>query len=814
MVVHGSSIFKPIGIQGITGPTGPTGGTGPTGPYATGGTGATGHTGGDITNMYLIGDKLHTIFTFQNATHAKATIIGTVALDDEDGTNFILRNADGSTVTFHTDPTKNFGDTSSDGGDHTWIINTKDINSVRKATQALYIACHTAIAAGELDMTIFPATVDTIADESQADFTLTQHTAGINGNTAITLVTGVVANGETTFIDGRNAITGEHTSQTKIKGPTGNSVVPIFGGNTSGLNDHPVYQRGLTVFKERLGGITTGNILSLKSIEVTGDALTLTQDDSLQTLNLHYDRGEFGYLNTENEHDVSLVGTDDSTPIKIIGFPETSYNTSINAINVKLRSFNEKVKYLTIGENEDFKNINTEPGMTPLYQGSINPNTHKVYVLDMRRLDGVSETDLNVDTGENGFTGPVQIILDEPNFGYTGNGPYISSELNQETSKAFTLIVRGAGNGSIPDSTRFVNALWPFDKQPCFSGDYRPYDTSISPWDSHTDVFNFYWLPCEQTDSDGNCPNGRIWYGNVVRWDENGKVWNQSDIFHCDSLPLSGDDYSRSQSNYGGIENRSNGTVGVTGACCLGNGICVHTTERMCPGHYVGTGTICGGDVSQGGSGGACTEFGACCVIDEENINYECFNLSIDDCVSLNNNVNVRSNFGGTGSNCIDSVNVNCLGTENRIGACCDGRGNCTEQTKEDCTNLGYYFMGVGVPCERVYGTNVLNICNGGTGACCQGALGCVDGISGSSCLDDGHVYAGDKSDCRDMKCDIVDGRNAASSVSGLDLKPGDLYGGGMVVGIYQPLGSPCFGATGFGGSRNDDWGIYRIHFR
>ena len=114
-------------------------------------------------------------------TAATATIIGTADLAGEDGTNFILTNADSSTVTFHTDPTKNFGDTSSDGGDHTWELNTGgDFSSagIRKATQALWIACKAAIDAGELDMTISPTTVDTIADGSQVNFTLTQTTAG------------------------------------------------------------------------------------------------------------------------------------------------------------------------------------------------------------------------------------------------------------------------------------------------------------------------------------------------------------------------------------------------------------------------------------------------------------------------------------------------------------------------------------------------------------------------------------------------------------------------------------------------------------
>jgi hypothetical protein len=132
---------------------------------------------------------------------ASATIIGTADLDDEDGTDFILTNTDGSTVGFHTDPTKNFGDTSDDDGDHRWIINTRDIeggSEVRKATQAIHIACLTAIAAGELDMTAVPAT-DT---GTQTSFTLTQTAGGAASNTTITLVTGIGANGETAFTGG------------------------------------------------------------------------------------------------------------------------------------------------------------------------------------------------------------------------------------------------------------------------------------------------------------------------------------------------------------------------------------------------------------------------------------------------------------------------------------------------------------------------------------------------------------------------------------------------------------------------------------
>ena len=130
---------------------------------------------------------------------ATATIIGNASLDDADGTSFKLVNADGEIITFTTDPTKNFGDTVDETASP-FTVNTRDISGgseVRKATQAFWIACKAAIDAGVLDMTISPTTW---GDEEE--FTLTQTTVGTDGNTAITLITGVTADGETAFTGG------------------------------------------------------------------------------------------------------------------------------------------------------------------------------------------------------------------------------------------------------------------------------------------------------------------------------------------------------------------------------------------------------------------------------------------------------------------------------------------------------------------------------------------------------------------------------------------------------------------------------------
>lgn len=158
-------------------------------------------------NTYSLGVSTRGFPTFRHNSaviKASARIMGNGSLDGASGTSLILVNTDGSTVTFTTDPTKNFGDTVTET-ESPFTINTRDIgggsSNMRKATQALYISCKAAIDAGVLYMTIDPTTVDPVAS-GQEYFDLTQTVAGADGNTAITLIAGVTANGETNFTGG------------------------------------------------------------------------------------------------------------------------------------------------------------------------------------------------------------------------------------------------------------------------------------------------------------------------------------------------------------------------------------------------------------------------------------------------------------------------------------------------------------------------------------------------------------------------------------------------------------------------------------
>ena len=584
-------------------------------------------------------------------------------------------------------------------------------------------------------------------------------------------------------------VTTDYTTSTKIQGPTGDAYIAIDGGNTFDHSQPEGRDGTMGVFLSQDGP----NSIRLKSIEVTGDSLTLTQNQDLNTIDLKYDRGRFGYLNTEGNAQGALVGTNVGN-IAIHGFTGASYDSQIGAIDVVLKSHKEQTRYLTVGDTVgDFVNLSSglDPngdgsGQIPYYTGTINTNSAKIFVLNMRQLPGVeftlegdNEIPPNIVTGH---TGGLVVRLSDAKFGYTGNGPINGA--GQDISKAFTLIVDGAKMGNPPaEQVRFTNTIWPLDRQPCFSGG--------------TDIFNFFWLPCSSEDS--RCPNGNAWYGNVVQWKSPDTeiiagAGENFDPFYCHDEFGGLRNYTGNQTDYPGIELNFDGSTGATGACCIGDGNCVHTTKNRCLGYFLGSGVECGTK---------CSEVGACCIYYEDSRETDCRITSVSECVDLGDIDRITTSFGGIGTECQD---VDCISARSSLGACCDGRGDCTQKTEEECERVGGFFQGSGKPCDIVYGDNLINVCSGGTGACCQGDGTCIDGITGGECLTAGKVYAGDNIKCLDISCSENDGKRSIGAVAGLDLKPGDLYGGGMVVGIYQPYGSHMFGATGFGGNRDVDW--------
>ena len=316
-------------------------------------------------------------------------------------------------------------------------------------------------------------------------------------------------------------------------------------------------------------------------------------------------------------------------------------------------------------------------------------------------------------------------------------------------NKSFTLIVTGA-TGTTPTISRFRgNIKFPFEIEPCFSGG--------------TDVFNFFWYQ----DS---------WYGNLVKWGS-----TNTTFFGCNEL-----EPSEVVTNIN--SSRIIRDTGITGACCKGNGDCSIETPYSCLGFFMGEGTTCG--ISGASSGYICDQRGACCIKNKSFNTVNCLITTCDACMSLElRNSNIETTFHGVGSLC---ENVICEQTFVNIGACCTGIGSCNQSTEEECDDLGGFFRGVGSSCVDSFGDS---FCATGTGSCCLSS-GCTNGYGFEQCLNSGGLYAGSGTTCSNIVCPSTNQVSCYGSIGNIQLAPGDLYAGGLVVGIYNPFFGQVLGAN------------------
>ena len=576
---------------------------------------------------------------------------------------------------------------------------------------------------------------------------------GATGNTGgdITEITytGDVLSTVFTWIDGSTS----GITAGGVKGATGNTWIEIDGGNTGTIFG------GVTIFKEKVSEIE----IVLRTIEVTGDATQISQtDDDIVIL---YDQGFFGYINATAGNVGELVGTDASVTRQLRGITGATYNETLNAVDVQLKNYKEKSKYLVFGTSPTDDIYNAGETGSPLYMINMNPNDAKVFEIDMKQEEL---------TEDYGITGPISPIeFPDAVFGYTGNIQTASTNV----SKAFTLIVHGA-TYSNQNNYQFQNVVWPFGNQPCFSGE--------------VDIFNFFWLPCD------SCTGGAAWHGNIVQWKSPTTIiisGTENDPFFChDQSEAAGTflNLPEGRVDFPGSERQPFGIIGATGACCNGGGECVHLPEVLCKGYYHGAGTTCG--ATSGNTGSICfNDTGSCCAYYTKTDTIECFDkFTSNDCINLGNVSNIETYFGGIDTTCRDR---DCINASEKLGACCNGRGACSQITREECNKNAYFFFGEGTPCELYDGTK---ICSGGTGSCCRASGSCENNVSGATCLSDGDLYAGSSSICDDIDCDTEE-NSCSAPIAGLDLQPGDVYAGGVVVGLYRPFGSELFGSPSFG---------------
>lgn len=141
-----------------------------------------------------------------------------------------------------------------------------------------------------------------------------------------------------------------------------------------------------------------------------------------------------------------------------------------------------------------------------------------------------------------------------------------------------------------------------------------------------------------------------------------------------------------------------------------------------------------------------------------------------------------------------DVAQVDCGGVNNNIGACCDGTGQCTQETETDCISLNGSYQGDGIPCTTTAG---VNRCSAPGGACCNQTTGvCVDNQTLEECTASGGFYNGPNSTCATSTCTS----NCFSPILTEPLNPFTEFEGGIVVGVFNPKNTLCLGNSAFGG--------------
>ena len=304
----------------------------------------------------------------------------------------------------------------------------------------------------------------------------------------------------------------------------------------------------------------------------------------------------------------------------------------------------------------------------------------------------------------------------------------------------FDLFVRNAKNPQNLQNRFSSNIKWPGMTPPCFSVDGSTCDIKIS----------FFGLQ-------GN------WYATAIPLSSN----CLTRLFEtgCSTTKIVAKSFTSS----------------LFGACCKSDGTCEETIAANCSGFFHGVGTTCGNTFSS-----ICDIPGVCCrkiIVDGvEYIETISDQLTCSDCLGLTGET---TKFAG---NYTTTTTTNCSDVFNRIGACCDGKGNCSVISYEECLARKGFYQGDSSSCFNLYG---FNVCSSGTGPCC------VDGNCNESnylsCFDLNGFYLGSGQTCGSFTCPTE--ISCLGYINGIPITPGTSYGGGIVVGVFNPGVSKILGA-------------------
>lgn len=392
--------------------------------------------------------------------------------------------------------------------------------------------------------------------------------------------------------------------------------------------------------------------------------------------------------------------------------------------------------------------------------------------------------------GSNGSSTEGQLAIDFMKFNQykSTNQQEIESQVNTtaDTSKAFTVIF----HSDIPEipASNTKNRL--------FYSTYS-YDNDITDANFLTETFKATFKP------------NIIWQSNSYFCPGNKTLGNQVDMVNFISLgsryfaipiarsldvsqvnlPQTIPDFGCKPSNLQNFFRII--SVQKEGLCCNDDCTCTFGYDTDCTGYFM-EGVTCGGDT------GPCTSLGACSMYSStKNRVIPCQELSYCQCkqTAIASGLEYNWNpFSGIKKSCGDFNSSNAM---NSIGACCDGNGSCNEISETDCSASGGYFQGAGVNCST---SENLNVCIDGNGACCNSGIVCSSGVTGSDCIQANMSYFGDDTTCNDFTCNASN-IPCFTSIADTTLAPGMEFDGGIVVGIFNPNKSMCFGPKLFDGT-------------
>lgn len=215
----------------------------------------------------------------------------------------------------------------------------------------------------------------------------------------------------------------------------------------------------------------------------------------------------------------------------------------------------------------------------------------------------------------------------------------------------------------------------------------------------------------------------------------------------------------------------------ATGACCKTDGTCIETIPANCDGFFHGYGTTCGNTYSS-----ICDKIGACCVSPGYGSDISnCYEMTCSECLGI---TGAYGRYAGNYTKCSDT---NCSDVMMDIGACCDGLGHCVQSSFSECVANNGFYQGNGSQCF----SGDIAVCSTGTGPCCVN--GECSQNSAEACFTQNGYYLGRQRSCSDFDCPKT--VSCIGYINGIPLVPGQQYGGGIVVGKYEPGNTNILGA-------------------